>query len=151
MRHRIRNLVIVALSAGVLAGPAAAGKPEDVVRYRQGMMRGLGWNVGAMGAMVKGDVPFDAGRFAFLAERAAVLAPMPLEGFTPETKDVKSNAKPKIWDNKADFEKRMKEMADAMSKLAEVSKGGDAGAMKAEFGESVKTCKGCHDEYQVKH
>ena len=143
MRYAILGAVVVAM-------PVLAGKPADTVHYRQGIMTGIAWNIGGMGAMVKGDVPFDAGKFAFLAGRAAALAPMPLEGFSPDTKDVKSHAKPKIWDNWPDFEKRMKELQTAKAKLAEVAQGGDEGAMKKQFGTTVKVCKSCHDEYQVK-
>ncbi len=130
--------------------PALAGKPEDTVHYRQGIMMGMAWNVGPMGAMVKGDMPFDAAKFAFLAGRAAMLAPMALEGFTPDTKEAKSHALPKLWDNQADFEKRMKEFVESANKLATVAKAGEEGAMKQQFGDTVKLCKGCHDEYQEK-
>ena len=45
----------------------------------------------------------------------------------------------------------MKDLETATGKLAEVAKAGDEAATKAEFGETVKVCKGCHDEYKVKH
>ena len=32
---------------------AMAVSPEDIVKYRQGILFGMGWNVGAMGSMVK--------------------------------------------------------------------------------------------------
>jgi cytochrome c556 len=144
-----KSLAVIS-GALALSMPAMAGKAEDAVHYRQGILMGMGWNVGAMGAMVKGDVPFDAARFAFLAGRTAVLAPMVLEGFTPDTKDAKSHALPALWDNYADFEKRMKENVESTAKLAEVAKSGDEAAMKAQFGEAVQVCKGCHDEYREK-
>ena len=142
----------LAIVAGVMAavGVASADKAEDTIRYRQGMLMGMGWNVGAMGAMVKGDIPFDAAKFAFLAGRTAQLAPMVLEGFTPDTKGAESNAKPALWENFPDFEKRMKENVTSTAKLAEVAQAGDVGAMKAQFGEAVEVCKGCHDKYREK-
>ena len=139
-----------ALAALALGVSAAGPKPEDVVEYRQAMMYGLGWNVGAMGAMVKGDVPWDQKKFAFLAGRAAELAPMAREGFTPETAKVKSHAKAELWDNLPDFDKRTDEMNAAMKKLSEVTLAGDEAASKQQFGESVKVCKGCHDKYKAK-
>jgi cytochrome c556 len=159
--HRIKTLTTApshvtarALVAAVLACsvslPALAGKAEDAVHYRQGILMGLAWNVGGMGAMIKGDVPFDAARFAFLAGRTAMLAPMVREGFTPDTRDVKSDARPALWDNLADLDRRFKALEAATARLAEISRGGDAGAMKVQFGETVQVCKGCHDEYRVK-
>ena len=139
------TLALVALGAGA-AGPS----PEDVVEYRQSMMLGLGWNVGAMGAMVKGDVPWDQKKFAFLAARAAALAPMSREGFTPDTAKAKSHAKPALWENLPDFDKRTDELNAGTKKLAEVAQGGDEGSTKKQFGETVKACKGCHDKYKEK-
>jgi cytochrome c556 len=116
----------------------SAPKPDDVVHYRQGVLMALGWNIGPMGAMVQGKVPFDKERFAFLADRAAQLAPMVGEGFDVSTKDVKSEALPELWENLS-------------QKLASVASDGDEAAIKRQFGATVKMCKGCHDLYRAKH
>ena len=155
MQHRMFALIIIITTAAAIVGagtPAAADpKPDDAVEYRQGMMMGIGWNVSPMGAMVKGKIPFDRDQFAFFAGRAALLAPMALEGFTPNTADTKSEAKPKLWLHLDDFKKRIKDLEEATAKLASVAKGGDEAAMKQQFGDTFKVCKGCHDEYQKKH
>lgn len=150
MKRLAPKLLLAALIAMPLAGQTDP-KPEDAVHYREGIMTALGWNMGPMGAMVKGDAPFDAERFAFHATRLAVLAPMALEGFPPSSASAKSHAKPALWDNLADFEARMGKLEEATTKLAEVARTGDEGAMKAEFAATAKVCKGCHDEYQEKH
>lgn len=144
-------LTIAAVLCALSALVVAQVKPEDAVEYRRGILHAMGWNVGPMGAMVQGKIPFDKQRFAFLAERTAVLAPMPWEGFTPDTKGEKSDAKPALWENMDDFRKRAKDIQASTAKLAEVAAGGDEDAMKQQFGETVKVCKGCHDEYRVKH
>ena len=149
----LRKLLVTATATAVAlaTGIAVADvKPEDAIRYRQGILMGLGWNVGPMGAMVKGEIPFDKEKFAFYAERAAALAPMFPEGFTPGSDKGETGAKPELWENRADFDQRAKDVAAATAKLAEVARGGDEGAMKAQFGETVKVCKGCHDEYREK-
>ena len=152
MQRRIFALITAAAAVVGAGTPAAADpKPDDAVEYRQGMMRGIGWNVSPMGAMVKGKIPFDRDKFAFFAGRAALLAPMALEGFTPNTADTQSEAKPELWRHLDDFKKRIKDLEEATAKLASVAKGGDEAAMKQQFGDTVKVCKGCHDEYQKKH
>jgi cytochrome c556 len=145
-----RILAAATAVAGLVlaSGLVAAPKPEDAVKYRQGVLFAMGWNVGTMGAMVKGDIPFDAARFAFLAERTAQLSPMVREGFTPDSKGAKSHALPELWDNIDDFEKRMKDLNAATQALATTAKGGDEGKTKEQFGATVKVCKGCHDEYR---
>lgn len=144
-------VIIVAL--GAVLGAAAAGaaeKPEDAVAYRQGIMTALAWNIGPIGLMVKGDLPFDDARFAFLAARAATLAPMALEGFTPATAKVKSRVKPVLWQHQDDFKKRIQDLQTATAELAKVAANGDQAQMRVLFGDTVKLCKGCHDEYQTK-
>lgn len=150
MKHSRFSLAAVALLA-VAPAALADPKPEDAVHYRQGIMMAMAWNLGPMGAMVKGDIAFDAGQFAFNAGRLAVLAPMALEGFPPSSAGAKSEAKPELWENLDDFKQRMQDLEKATAKLAEVAKSGDEGAMKAEFGAAAKVCKGCHDEYQKEH
>jgi len=150
MKHSRFSLAAVATMA-VGSAALADPKPEDAVHYRQGIMMAMAWNFGPMGAMVKGDSAFDAGQFAFHAGRLAVLAPMALEGFPPSSASAKSEAKPELWNNLDDFKKRTQDLEKATAKLAEVAKGGDEAAMKAEFGAAAKVCKGCHDEYQKEH
>ena len=151
MQHRIRALIVTIALVAASAATHADPKPEDAVEYRQGMMMGIGWNIGPLGAMVKGKIPFDKDKFAFFAGRAAALAPMAVEGFTPNTADTESEAKPELWQHLDDFKKRIKDLEEQTAKLASVAKGGDEAAMKQQFGDTVKVCKGCHDEYQKKH
>lgn len=141
---------VAALALCVGTGLGAAPKPDDAVKYRQGVLFAMGWNVGAMGAMVKGDVPFDAKQFAFLAARVAQLSPMVLEGFTPDSKSAKSHALPALWENLDDVKARMTKLNEATQALATAANSGDEGAMKQQFGETVQVCKGCHDEYREK-
>ena len=34
------------------------------------------------------------------------------------------------------------------AKLSQVARNGDLAALKGQFGETGKTCKGCHDDYR---
>jgi cytochrome c556 len=153
MRHTPRPVLLAAALAALLgsAVSCAAEKPENIVAYRQGIMVAMAWNIGPQGKMIKGDIALDDARFAFLAARAASLAPMALEGFTPDTAQVKSHVKPELWQHQDDFKKRMGELETATAELAKVAARGDHQQMRLLFGDTVKICKGCHDEYQHKH
>lgn len=151
MALRVKRLALFVAAISLPVAAHTPDKPEYAVAYRQGIMNGMAWNIGPIGRMVKGDMEFDAQRFAFLAGRAALLAPMALEGFTPDTKAVKSEAKPDIYDNLDDFRQRMKDLETASAELAKVAQGGDEASMRVTFGDTVKICKGCHDKYQNKH
>lgn len=140
----------IAVAAMCVAGVVSAQqvKPEDAIQYRQGVMRAVGWNFGPMGAMVKGERPFDRTFFARNAKRLAALSEMPLEGFVPGTESGDTRAKPEIWLDWDKYKASMERMGKASTKLAEVAVSGDEKAIKAQFGETAKTCKSCHDDFR---
>jgi len=147
-QQKIARLTLGVTATGSLV---AAPKPEEAVKYRQGALFALGWNagaMGAMGAMVKGDVPFDAKEFSFMADRIAALAPLVLEGFTPDSKGAKSHARPELWENLDDFKQRTEEPGASTTALAAAAGTGAKGAMKKQVGDTVQICQGGHDEYR---
>lgn len=152
MKNPLRLTVLAAALAVPMAGQSAdegGPKPEDFVNYRNGVMTAIGWNFGPMVAMVKKEMPYDAAQFALRAERVAFLATLPMEGFVPATKDVKSHAKPALWDNLEDFRSRMQDLETNTAALAAAAKDAqDLGAVVPAFAKVGDTCKGCHDEYE---
>jgi cytochrome c556 len=140
------------LGMGVLAAANAADqKPEDVVKYRQSVYTIIGWNFKPIGAMVKGEVPFDAAAVARHAQYVEMMSKVAPEGFPKGTgpdvvKDTK--AKPEIWTKSTEFDTKMKDFQQEAAKLTEVAKGGDEKAIKAQFGKTAETCKACHKEFQ---
>lgn len=142
-------LMLIACSA-LFAGSALAQKPEDAIKYRQGVYRVIGWNFGSMAAMAKGEKPYDAAAFARHAEIVAFMSKLPLEGFTPGSENGETKAKPEIWLDMDDFKAKLEKMQGEAAKLAEVAKGGDLAASKAQLGETGKACKACHDKFRNK-
>lgn len=143
--------VAVALGAGASFQASAQAKPEQLVKQRQSAMTLLGWYFGPIGAMMRGDRPFDAAVVARNAGYLEVLSKMPAEGFQPATKDEKATkAKPEVWSDKAKFDKAMENMQGEVAKLAQVAKGGDQGAIKTQFGATGKACAACHDDFRAK-
>ena len=49
---------------GAGAQTAFAGDLERTLEYRQGLMEVFSWNMKAMGAMMKGEAPYDQAAFA---------------------------------------------------------------------------------------
>ena len=60
----------------------------------------------------------------------------------------KTEAKPEIWTKSTEFDTKMKDFQQEAAKLAEVAKGGDEKAIKAQFGKTAETCKACHKEFR---
>jgi len=147
---RLAVVLLFAVCTSVFANAAFAQKPEDAIKYRQGVYRVIGWNFGPMAAMAKGEKPYDAAAFARHAEIVAFMSKLPLEGFVPGSDTGETKAKPEIWLDMDDFKAKLEKMQAEAAKLAEVAKGGDPNASKAQLGETGKACKACHDKYRNK-
>jgi cytochrome c556 len=145
-------LVSSALGLSILTAASAADpKPQDAVDYRKSVYTIIGWNFKPIGAMVKGEVPFDAAAVARHAQYVEMMSKAAPEGFTkgsgPDAvKD--TEAKPNIWTDSGKFETAMTNFQQESAKLAEVAKGGNEGAIKAQFGKTAETCKACHKEFR---
>ena len=146
----IKSRVLFAFCALSAAVPAAnAGALEDAVEYRQAVMNVFSWNLGHMGAMVKGEVPFDKAAFARYAGDLSNAASLHvLDGFPDDSVSDDSDAKDEIWLDWEDFEAKYGKMREATAALDKAANGGDEAAMKAAFKETGGSCKGCHKAYK---
>ena len=150
MKRLFVALLLTACGALFAGSAFAQAKPEDAIKYRQGVYRVMGWNFGPMAAMAKGERPYDAAAFARHAEIVAYMSRMPLEGFSPGSDSGETKAKPEIWLDMDDFKAKLEKMQTETAKLAEVAKSGDFNAAKAQLGETGKACKACHDKFRNK-
>ena len=153
----MNKLLGIGLASGILGlslltvAQAAGPKPEDVVEYRQSVYNIIGWNFKPIGAMMKGEVPFDAAAVARHAQYVEMMSKAAPEGFAKGTgpdvvKD--TEAKPEIWTKSSEFDTKMKDFQQEATKLSEVAKGGDEKAIKVQFGKTAETCKACHKEFR---
>lgn len=150
MRTLLEIGLVVTLSLGIarVAGAGEEIKPEDAIKYRQSVYTVIKWNFAPIGEMVKGEIPFDADAVARHAAFIETLSQMPLEGFMPGSDKGDTQAKSEIWDDWDNFESHMVTFQEEASKLSEVAKTGDREKVKAQFGETAKACKSCHDTFR---
>ena len=136
------------LAAGA-AHAQAPNKGEKALTYRKALYQVIAWNFGPMSAMAQGKAPYDAKEFALRAERVAAVAPLLTEAFPPESKGVaNSKLKPAMWNERADFDAKMKDLVDRSAALAAAARTGDFARSKAAFFDAANTCKACHDKYK---
>lgn len=141
------------IGLSLVAAPIAdaQGKPDQQIKYRQAVYTVIGANFAPLGAVASGRAPFDAARVRAQAERVAFMATITPELFPAGSgAGAPTSAKPEIWQNRADFDKLMKDMQDktaALSTAARTAKSADD--VKAAFGAAAQTCKACHDKYKV--
>ena len=135
----------------VLAEPAKSAKQaKAVTQYRQAILTLVKSNVGALGAMNKGAIPFNAETIQTNSLRLEQLSLMLKDYFVTDTSgfDVETEALDKIWGNKADFNDKITALTAAASNLNKDAKAGDTSQFKPAIGQVFKSCKGCHDNYK---
>jgi cytochrome c556 len=148
------NKIAVAVLAMGLSGATMAqsiGKPEDQIRWRQSVMQTLGWSMGRIKANIEGSYNKDQ-----VIQAANTIQALANSGsgslFAAGTDKGKgwheTEVKPELFTNSA----KLKEVGTAYNKeaneLAKVAATGDAAAVKTQFGNLGKACKGCHDEFR---
>ena len=144
-------VALAALTATMSASGAPPSKAERAIHYRHSVYHVIEWNVALMADAAQGKAPYDRDAFARQAARVAVLAPMLPEGF-PEGSYVagKTDAKPEIWQHRAEFDELMTKLADKSAALADTAKSGDLARIKPAFNELTQVCKSCHDKFKKK-
>jgi cytochrome c556 len=135
----------------VLAEPAKSAKQaKDVTEFRQALFKLVKSNVGALGAMNKGVIPFNEETMQTNSLRLQQLSLMLDDYFATDTTgfDIDTAALDKIWVNQADFKEKINALSAAASNLNKVAKAGDTTQFKPAIGQVFKSCKGCHDNYK---
>ena len=57
-------------------------------------------------------------------------------------------AKAEVWSDADKFKAGGQKMVEEVAKLNAAAKSGNLDQLKAAFGETAKTCKGCHDNFR---
>lgn len=141
-----------ALAASMMAAvPLAVAQgpdPEKAIEFRQGIYKVIGWYFNPLGAMAKGDLPFDAQTAARNADIVAQMSKVAPDAFVRGSDAGETAVKPEVWSKPEDFNAKMEAFQKEAAKLAEVAKAGDFDAVRAQVGETGKTCKSCHDDFR---
>jgi len=140
------------LLAGVIAIAYAQDiKPDRAIKYRQGALTTMAWHFGYLGAMAKGEMPYNKDEAIRRSAIVAEVSRLPWEGFTPGSdQGAPTKAKPEIWKEPGKFKELQTKLIDETGKLATVAKTGDEAAFKAQVGATGKACGNCHDDFRAK-
>lgn len=139
--------VLGALSiGGVMAHTGATG----IIKERMDAMKAIGKSMKSLGAMAKGEKPFQSGQVKSASETIIGHAGE-IDKMFPDTEKSRkghmTEAAPAIWEDKPAFLALAKEMADAARSLQSVSASSELGAPLKALG---ATCKGCHEKFRIK-
>lgn len=152
----IRTIFAAASAATIALGVCAAIAQQDPIKERKALMKANGDEAKIGAAMAKGEAPFDLAAakkiFATFEDAAAKMPALfpdssKSEANSPDADDF--SAKPKVWEDMADFKVRFVKFGDdAKAANASVK---DLESFKAAFGNIGKNdCGACHELYRAK-
>lgn len=144
-------LLSIMLSSFTIANTVESEKQaQATVQFRQAILQLVRSNMAPLGAMAKGEMPYDAQLMIKNGERIEQLALMMEDYFAPDTRafSVETDAKDNIWENQADFNQKAQNMVTAAIQVQEVAAAGAADDYRKSIGALGATCKACHDDYK---
>ncbi|PWC33205.1 cytochrome c [Azospirillum sp. TSO35-2] len=157
MSNRVVNVLAAASVAGMLfatfgLSAAGAADPAEQVKDRQQTMKKLGGGMGAVAKYVKneGATAEDAAKGVATVLAVSKMDPKAIfpEGTAVGVAD--SAAKPELWKDWNDTQKRWAAVQPAATQLEAAIKGGDRAQIAQALGATSKTCGGCHEDFRVK-
>ena len=148
----MKSKLLLSLVVATLASSAMAQvKPEDAIKFRQSGYTFMAWNMGRIKANVDGTYNKDEVIKAANAIQAIAnsgMGALYLPG-TDKGKGWKdTRVKPELFTDKEGVGKVAMNFNKEANELAKVAAAGDVAAIKAQFGKTGATCKGCHDAFR---
>jgi len=148
------KLQTIVLSATVLLsttiGTAFAQfqNAEKAIDYRQSALTVMATHFGRIGAVVKGEAPYNKEDVAKNAAIVAMMSTLPWQAFGPGTEGGK--AKADVWSDNAKFKSAAEKLQLATIDLNKAAQSGDLDSIKKAFGATGQACKACHDDFKKK-
>ena len=143
----VAKILALLVIFGILIGAAWAqfSKPEKAVKYRQSVMFVIGQHFGRLGAMVKGQQPYDRKSFASNTAVIESLSGLAWEAFlVPGSDQGETTMKSSVLKDPDGLKSLSQQFQIEVGKLSAAAKGNDLNAIKAQFGAVAQSCKSCH-------
>jgi cytochrome c556 len=145
-----KTIVCFAIVAGFIGSAYAQfARTDDAIKYRQSVMFLIGQHMGRMGAVVRGNQPYNREDFLRNAVLVETLSKLPWDSFLLAGSDKgQTQMKSEALENKGKFEVAAQNLETEMAKLVSAANSGDFNAIKAQFGAVGKSCKNCHSQFR---
>lgn len=148
MKALLKTIAVLVVF-GILIGAAMAqfSKPEDAIKYRQSVMIVIAQHFGRLGAMVKGQQPYDQMTFASNTAVIEALSGLAWEAFlVPGSDSGKTTMKSSVLKDPDGLKSLSQQFQLEVGKLSAAAKGNDFNAIKTQFGAVAQSCKNCHSK-----
>lgn len=141
----LARIALAILAVNTLAPVAFAAESQDVIDYRQRIMRTLDAQVAALGQILSGATPDD--QVVSHLEAIALGASQSLKSF--EAKVEGGESLPEVWTKWAEFSAKMKDFEQKTATAAKTAKEQGKDAALTNILDALR-CKDCHDIYRKK-
>lgn len=145
--------IVAGLTLAAIASSAAAqvvGKMEDQIRWRQSAYHTMAWSMGRIKANVDGT--FNKDQVVEAANVIQAIANSKMGALyqpgSDKGKGWKETRLKSEFFGSPDLGQIAGNFGAAANEMAKVAAGGDAGAVKAQFGKLGEACKACHDKFR---
>jgi cytochrome c556 len=140
---RVLSATLLFLVACLALPSAVRADDQDVITFRELIMKEMDAEAAAIGMILAGQTPPDT--LTFQCKAVAASAKSALKAFEPKVPG--GEAKPEVWAKWDDFAKRMKAFEAAADDMAKASEGNNVNAV-ADRVIAALPCKDCHDSYR---
>lgn len=150
------TLVTVALGATTFVTIAQDEVPfENQIDARQSFMHIYRFNLGILGAMAKGEMPYDAELASASANNLLAASKMSNGAMWPAGSDMSAEglegvtwAKPELWANGPELAEKGRALSEALQAMAAAA-GDGLGTLRSNMGAVGDGCKGCHESFRA--
>jgi cytochrome c556 len=142
---RVAGLFVLGAAAILGTGTLVAyAQGQDAIAQRRAVMKAIATAGTETFKMSKGELPFDLAKFQSVMGTYQSQAPKLKDLFPDSSKTGETDAKPKIWTARAEFNAAIDTfIATAKAAAAAVK---DEATFKAEYPKVLRSCGGCHKE-----
>lgn len=151
--NRYFKSAVAGIALVAVAGPSLAqvvGKMEDQIRWRQSAYHTMAWSMARIKANVDGT--FNKDQVAEAANVIQAIANSKMGALyqpgSDKGKGWKETRLKSEFFGSPDLGQIAGNFNAAANEMAKVAAGGDAGAVKAQFGKLGESCKACHDKFR---
>lgn len=149
----MKTLMTAAVAALLLMPMAveASSDIEDAIKFRQSGYTFMSWNMARIRANVEGQ--YNAEEVQRAANAIAAIANSGMGTLFVPGSDQGSGWKPtrarsNLFTDSAGVAKVATDFNREANEMARIAAGGDAAAVRAQFGKLGASCKACHDKYR---
>lgn len=147
-RGGLARAIVVALLLGTPAALWAAGNPEEIIKYRQNVMKAIGGNAAGAKAILENKVEFRDRLIDHARALEAASRGIPALFPSGSETGADTRAREEIWSKREQFEKSAKDTHEKAAAFAKAVASKDDGRIRAAFKELDKSCRACHREFR---